>query len=438
MNDDFSFANFPLEFETSSSHIKVIGVGGGGCNVVAEIAQTNPKDVDLVICNTDEQALNDNPVNYKIKLGSQKLGAGLDPSKGRAAAKSSEKEIENIFDGETEMVFVTACLGGGTGTGAAPVIAEIAKRMGKLVIGVVTKPFRDEGLEFMERANEGLRELRKHVDSTIIIDNQKIYEPYGNLSIHDAYSKVNQVLVTAVTGVSKIVTISGKINVDMNDVRKVMSNSGTATIGTGSATIQEGVSQAVDNALTSPLLNDCNFQSSKGALVVLMCDERKAPMTARQQVAEHIQKFAGNPKNFKLGLYTGSEYGDRIFVTVVITGFKLENTEILGDEHVIIGTNGEIIEMDNIAGGTILKAGPQIEEQYIRRRTGEKPVLIVEEESELLQLEEEPAFERKNRRRKEKLASADSGFSSSVFTIKEIGTENVFSTNNSYLHKTQD
>lgn len=441
MDDIFSFGDFPIdgfEFDTPSSHIKVIGVGGGGCNVVAEISKTNPKDIDLVICNTDEQALKENPVNYKIKLGSQKLGAGLDPNKGRAAALSSEKEIENIFDENTEMVFITACLGGGTGTGAAPVIADIAKRKGKLVVGVITKPFKDEGEEFMQRANAGLKELRKYVDSIITIDNQKIYEPYGNLSIKQAYSMVNQVLVTAVKGISDIVTISGQVNVDMNDVRRVLANSGTATIGIGSASFKEGVGQAVERALNSPLLNDCDFRTSEGALVVLSCDDDKATMLTRKQVSETVQSFAGYPKVFKLGLYTGKEYGDKFFVTVVLSGFKLEGMQDLGDEKVLIDTDGTIVTEGIHITGQVIKTGPQIEEGYIRPRGGEKPVLIVEEETELLQLENEPAFERKNRRRKEKLASADSGFSSSVFTIKEIGTDNVFSTNNSYLHKTQD
>lgn len=439
MEDSFGFVDFPIEFDNPGTHIKVVGVGGGGCNVVAEIAKANPKDVDLIICNTDEQALNDNPVNHKIKLGSQKLGAGLDPSRGRRAAQNSEKEIEQIFDEETEMVFVTACLGGGTGTGAAPVIAEIAKRMGKLVVGVITKPFKDEGEEFMQRANDGLKELRKHVDSIITIDNQKIYETYGNLTITGAYSKVNQVLVTAVKGISDIVTISGQINVDMNDVRRILSNSGTATIGIGSASIEEGAGMAVEKALNSPLLNDCNFQTSKGALVVLSCDADRATMLTRQQVSETVQSFAGYPKDFKLGLYTGKEYGDRFIVTVVISGFKLENILDFEEGQDYISPEGTIGQGETAGNkGPVVRINPEISGEYIQRKSGEKPVLIVEQENELLQLEEEPAFERKNRRRKERLAQSDANFGSNIFTIREIGTDNVFSTNNSYLHKTQD
>ncbi len=435
MQDDF-FDDFPVEFpDGKSSHIKVIGVGGGGCNVVAEISKTNPKDVDLIICNTDEQALNDNPVNQKIKLGSQKLGAGLDPAKGRLAAKSSEAEIELLFDEETEMVFVTACLGGGTGTGAAPVIAEIAKRKGKLVVGVVTKPFKDEGVDFMQRANDGLNELRKYVDSTILIDNQKLYEPYGDLSIEDAYSKVNEVLVTAVKGISDIVTISGKMNVDMNDVRRVLAKSGTATIGIGEATTEEGVGVAVEKALKSPLLNDCNFSSSKGAIVILSCDLSKTLLEARRQATETVQNFTGNPKVFKFGLYPIMDLADKVRVTVVISGFRLENVPNWGGENIYIDPDGKITQGD-IDPGKIYKNEPTIEDEYIKRKGGEKPVLVIEQENELLALEEEPAYERKNKRKKERFGTPEN--SANFFTIKDIGNDTFFSTDNSFLHKTQD
>ena len=341
MEDNNIWDDYQVVFPSNSSHIKVIGVGGGGCNIVEKIFNSKLYDVDLIISNTDIQALNKNSVNQKLRLGSQTLGAGCNPAKGRAAAISSTKEIEEKIDENTEMVFITACLGGGTGTGAAPVIAEIAKRKGKLVVGVVTIPFRDEGPGFMERAMGGLKELRKHVDSIILIDNQKIYK-FGDLTIEDAYSKVDDILVTAVKSISEIVTVSGTVNVDMNDVKWVMQDSGTASIGIGHATIEEGAGLAVERAISSPLLNDCDFSTATGALVVLTCGTN-VPMSVRQQVSETVQKFAGNPEKFKLGLYTNLESKRDISVTVVITGFKLESMPAnMGDEKIIIDENGKI------------------------------------------------------------------------------------------------
>lgn len=438
----FDYEPFPIDMNYSS-HIKVVGVGGGGCNVVAEIHNSNITDVDLIICNTDEQALNDNVVNHKVKLGLETLGAGLDPNKGRSAARSSEKEIRQLFEGETEMVFVTSCLGGGTGTGAAPVIAQIAKDMGKLVVGVVTLPFRDEGRDFMIRATNGLNELRKYVDSTIVIDNQKIYAPYGNLTMYEAYAKVNEVLVTAVKGISDMVTKSGKMNVDMNDVKAVMTNSKTASIGIGTAKIQsgsEGITEALNKALQYPLLSDCNFSSSQGALVVMYCDDKKIPMSARRQISEHIQNFAGNPKKFKLGLYPYERNNDEVTITVVITGFNLENVPqgVMQDRTIIIDENGESYEGDEKGfKKEIKKINKDINPELFDRRRNAKPILLVEDEEDIRVLEDTPAYLRKMQRKKDDVTENSKNISTR-FTIKEIGNDNVFSTNNSFLHKTQD
>ena len=230
--------DYPIDFNESDAIIKVIGVGGGGCNVVQEIYKQGINHVDLMICNTDRQALENNRVNEKIVLGpkiARYLGTGVNPKKGREAALESKEDIIKALPERIEMVFVTACLGGGTGTGAAPVIAEIAKSMGKLVVGVVTIPFRDEGKGFMIRAMDGLEELRQIVDSLLIIDNQKIYEAFGDQNMKEAFKRPNEVLVTAVKSISEIITLEGEINVDMNDVRMAMENSGMTTMGIGEA-----------------------------------------------------------------------------------------------------------------------------------------------------------------------------------------------------------
>lgn len=445
MTDDI-YSDFPVEFEGQSSHIKVVGVGGGGCNIVAEMFNEKLEDVDLVICNTDAQALEGNPVNKKIKLGAKGtnaklLGTGCNPQKGKEAAIISKKDIEAIFDENTEMVFITTCLGGGTGTGASPVIAQIAKEKGKLVVAVVTIPFKDEGLSYMERAINGLKELKKCVDSIILIDNQKIYEPYGDISINEAYSKVNKVLITAVRGISEIVTINGKINIDMNDVRWIISDSGTTTIGMGSASIEEGVGEAVQNALNSPLLNDCDFSSSKGALLTLSCDDSKIQMSAKRQAAETVQSYAGNPQKFKAGLYTGKKYGDRIYVTVVISGFNLINLpDKLKDEITFIDTDGSIGKTDSDEGkNNRLEKKIEINGEVMKSRAGVKPVLIIEDEEDILKYENEPAYLRKEKKRQERHNTFDSNnTASNTFNIREIENNNVFNTSNSYLHKTQD
>ncbi len=437
-----------LSVGSKESHIKVIGVGGGGGNVVAEILKKRLKDVDLLICNTDAQALKDNPINGKVMLGKKGLGAGLDPMAGKKAAEESIEAIKKELEGVSELIFIATCLGGGTGTGAAPVIAKVAKELGKLVIAVVTIPFRDEGKEFMDRAISGLKEIRKVVDSTIVIDNQKLYDPYGNMSAHEAFSKVNEVLVTAVQGISEIVTTSGKINMDMNDVRKVLSNSGTAAMGIGEATFEEGIAQAVENALSSPLLNDCNFESTKGALLCIACDDRKLPLAAINQASEILQKHTGNPKNFKRGLYTGASYGDKIYITVVIAGFELQNLPIRSSDldNPIIDENGnedngpipdkpddQTIKMTDVTNPL---TGEKLNNQnYTKRKIGEKPTLIVDNDEDIQIFETEPAFIRKERIRKEKMNLSNQ---SEIQTIKQIDNQNFFSTENTYLHKTQD
>ena len=226
----------PVNWEDSRSIIKVIGVGGGGGNAVNQMFRQGIKDVDFTICNTDTQALQASPIPEKLQLGNvltRGLGAGCNPEQGRKAALESIERIKESLGGATEMVFITAGMGCGTGTGAAPVIAKVARELNLLTVGLVTLPFRDEGSEFLKRAVLGIKELEKHVDSLLIIDNQKLYKIFGELSIFDAFPKADAVLSTAVKGIAEIITRPGFINVDFADVRMVMQNSGMAIMGTG-------------------------------------------------------------------------------------------------------------------------------------------------------------------------------------------------------------
>jgi cell division protein FtsZ len=228
----------PVNWEQENSIIKVVGVGGGGGNAVNQMYRQGIKDVTFAVCNTDTQALNSSPIPLKIQLGStltRGLGAGCNPVQGRNAAIESIDTIKEMLGSPTEMVFITAGMGGGTGTGAAPVIAKIAKEMGILTVGVVTLPFRDEGNEFLKRAILGIKELENNVDSLLIIDNQKLYKIYGELSVYEAFPKADSVLNIAVKSIAEIITKPGYINVDFADVKMVMSNSGMAIMGTGTA-----------------------------------------------------------------------------------------------------------------------------------------------------------------------------------------------------------
>ncbi len=439
---DDNFNDYPLEFPQSSSIIKVIGVGGGGCNVVAEIYKTGLKDVDLMICNTDNQALKSNPVNEKIRLGTQGLGAGLNPRKGRDSALASKEEIIRSLEGNIEMVFITACLGGGTGTGAAPVIAEIAKSMNKLVVGVVTIPFRDEGSEFMKRAMGGLNELKKHVDSLLIIDNQKIYDEYGDLPMKMGFKKANDVLVTAVKSISEVVTKGGGINVDMNDVRMIMENSGMAILGIGHAKGEDRAEKAVEMAFNSPLLNDCDLKTSKGALLCITCSDEKVTMAELRQAVEHVNSFTGSPTKFKRGIINDPSLDDEVFVTIIATGFDVLNLPNILDDSIIIPDElAEEGSIDKVVWTPtpepkkkeIEPVIPAMPDKPIRRTGSNRPVLVTEDENEIIELENVPAYIRKSKKN-------NGGIQTDIaaFSITNTTEGQAIIPNNRYLHQTQD
>ena len=257
----------PKDWEQDNSIIKVIGVGGGGCNAVNYMFNKKIDGCTFIVCNTDSQSLKKSPVPTKIQLGSG-LGAGCNPTEGRNAALNSQKEIEEkVFDGKTEMLFITAGMGGGTGTGAAPVIAAMAKNKGILTVGVVTLPFKNEGNESLSKAIDGIYELQKNVDSLLIINNEKIYAHYGGLLIQDAFPKTDEVLATAVQGITEIISKPGYVNVDFKDVKAMMTGSGMALMGCGSGQGKNRIADAVNSALASPLLNDFEIKTAKNVLI---------------------------------------------------------------------------------------------------------------------------------------------------------------------------
>ncbi|MDO4736498.1 MAG: cell division protein FtsZ, partial [Bacteroidia bacterium] len=255
------------------------------------------------------------------------LGAGCDPERGRKAATESIDDIKKALQGNTEMVFITAGMGGGTGTGAAPVIAKVAREMKKLTVGVVTLPFRDEGQEFLRRAIIGIKELQKHVDSLLIIDNQKLYQVFGELTVFKAFPRADEVLCTAVRSISEIITRPGFINVDFADVKMIMQNGGMAIMGIGEAEGPDRAVDAVRKAFESPLLNDCDLTTAKGVLVNITSSEEGGGLTMSElsQIMDHVNSYTGTANKFKRGVVLDPTMGQKISVTVVATGFDVQN-----------------------------------------------------------------------------------------------------------------
>ncbi len=306
--------------------IKVIGVGGGGGNAVNHMYRQGIKDVDFAVCNTDAQALMNSPVPFKVQLGSaltEGRGAGNKPDVGRESAIENLEDIEKLLDGNTKMVFITAGMGGGTGTGAAPVIAQTARDRKILTIGIVSIPFRNEGRLRIQQAIEGIREMENHVDSLLVINNERIREIYGDFPISKAFSKADDVLAIAAKGIAEIITCPGFINVDFEDVRTVMQNSGVAIMGSFVASGENRARKAVEGALNSPLLNNNDISGAKNILVNITSGEtNEVTMDEMNLVNEYVQDQAGNNADLIYGVAVSPEMGEAISVTVIATGFK--------------------------------------------------------------------------------------------------------------------
>ena len=335
----------PTDWIPENSIIKVLGVGGGGCNAVNYMYNQRIEGCTFVVCNTDAQALNSCDVPVKIQLG-EGLGAGCNPTEGRNAALNSQDEIAaKVIDNNTEMLFITAGMGGGTGTGAAPVIASMAKKKGILTVGVVTIPFKSEGNESMSKAIDGINELEKNVDSLLIINNEKLYDFYGDLLIQDAFPKADEVLATAVRGITDIIKTRGHINVDFKDIRTMMKNSGMALMGCGTGTGENRLEDAVKNALESPLLNDFDLKTAKNVLINITVGDNEKGLQMRQleEINKLVNEYTGNANNFKSGIVLNPDpdFGDRVNITVIATGFRMSMIS-----EITNGNPGSIIWID--------------------------------------------------------------------------------------------
>ena len=325
--------NFSFDLPKNKSNVmKVMGVGGGGSNAVNYMYSQGIKGVDFIVCNTDSQALEESPVPNKIQLGvnlTEGLGAGANPEIGKLAALESYEELKNLLETQTKMLFITAGMGGGTGTGAAPIIAEMAKEFDILTVGIVTIPFNFEGKNRELQAIKGLEKLKRSVDSLIIINNNKLREVYGNLGFKEGFSKADEVLATAAKGVAQVITHHYTQNIDLKDAKTVLSNSGTAIMGSSIASGSNRANEAVIKALDSPLLNDNKIEGSKNVLLLIISGSDEITIDEIGEINEHIQNETGNNANIIMGVGEDLDLGNNISVTIIATGFGDEKQKSL-------------------------------------------------------------------------------------------------------------
>ncbi len=466
MVTDDLFIEWP---ENRSSIIKVVGVGGGGGNAVTYMYQQGIHNVNFVICNTDAQALEKSPVPVKIQLGRTKtegLGAGNKPEVGREAALDSLDEIRDVLDTGTKMVFVTAGMGGGTGTGAAPVIARIAKELGILTVAIVTIPFRFEGEQRFKQALEGIKELKDHVDSLLIINNEKLREMYGNLKIRDAFSKADNVLTMAAKGIAELITLPGDVNVDFADVSTIMTGGGITVMGSASATGENRAREAVEAALNSPLLNNNDITGARRILLNITSGtgENEVTMDELIEITDYVTRSA---KNASMIWGTGNDekLGNAVCVTVVATDFptncfpelgivaKPKKEEVRlpddsGSDKVVLGTSGnpvagvqsgktgkyEIREKPTSTQNKIEWGGETVTETVERTR----PVpSIIDENANIEELENVPAYIRKKIKMDNQVAGTEKEISKYTLASDKENTIRLRD-NNSYLYDVVD
>lgn len=326
------------KFEIPKHHksiIKVIGVGGGGSNAVNHMFNQGIKDVEFIVCNTDSQALKGSPVPNRLQIGvnlTEGLGAGANPEKGRNAALESKEEIRELLSQDTKMVFITAGMGGGTGTGAAPVIAKVAKELDILTVGIVTVPFGFEGKKKMAQAEAGIKELKENCDTVLVILNDKLREVFGNLSITEAFAQADNVLTTASKGIAEIITVPGYVNVDFEDVKTVMKNSGAAVMGSSKSHGENRARKAAEEAISSPLLNNRDIMGAdKILLSIISGEEAELQMDELSEITEYIQEKSGDNAEVIFGHGVDPDLGESIRVTVIATGFEHERIAEMQD-----------------------------------------------------------------------------------------------------------
>ncbi|MCF6296047.1 MAG: cell division protein FtsZ [Flavobacteriaceae bacterium] len=331
MSSNKNIGNITFDLPKNQSNvIKVIGVGGGGSNAINHMFQQGIKGVDFVICNTDAQALQNSGVPNKIQLGvnlTEGLGAGANPEIGEQAAVESLEDIRRMLDTNTKMVFITAGMGGGTGTGAAPIIAKLAKEMDILTVGIVTMPFQFEGKIRNVQAQKGIEVLRDHVDSLVVINNNKLREVYGNLGFKAGFSKADEVLSTASRGIAEVITHHYTQNIDLRDAKTVLSNSGTAIMGSATSSGSNRAHDAILNALDSPLLNDNKITGAKNVLLLIVSGSQEITIDEIGEINDHIQAEAGYGANIIMGVGEDENLEDDISVTIIATGFNVEQQD---------------------------------------------------------------------------------------------------------------
>jgi len=338
MSNKNDFGNITFDLPKNQSNvIKVIGVGGGGSNAINHMFQQGIKGVDFVICNTDSQALQNSGVPNKIQLGvnlTEGLGAGANPEIGEQSAVESLEDIRSMLDTNTKMIFITAGMGGGTGTGAAPIIAKMAKELDILTVGIVTMPFLFEGKLRIAQAQKGIENLRNHVDSLVVINNNKLREVYGNLGFKAGFSKADEVLSTAARGIAEVITHHYTQNIDLRDAKTVLSNSGTAIMGSSTASGQNRAQEAIMKALDSPLLNDNKITGAKNVLLLIVSGSQEITIDEIGEINDHIQSEAGHGANIIMGVGEDESLEEAIAVTIIATGFNVDqqheitNTEV--------------------------------------------------------------------------------------------------------------
>ncbi len=459
--------NFDIP-EITDSAIKVIGVGGGGGNAINHMFRQGIRDVSFVICNTDRQALKSSPVPLKVQLGSsltEGRGAGNRPEVGREAALENIEDVKKVLSGNTKMVFITAGMGGGTGTGGAPVIAEVCSQQGFVTVGIVTIPFRSEGKRRLKQAVDGINELEKHVDALLVINNERIRDMYGDFKISEAFSKADNVLAAAAKGIAEIITVPGYINVDFADVETVMRKSGMALMGTGVASGENRADEAVEQALNSPLLNNSDIRGAKNVLLNITSGNVEVTMDEVTRIIEYLQNKAGFEADLIWGNGIDENLDDEISVTLIATGFGKSAFYNFGHEEKIekvvlplntdekksgskhqqninikssdLKSNQKIFEFPGSAGGKNDDKN-EFEELYpetVKKRKFKEGNVKIDfdtvSEEELDELENVPAYERRQLKMNDpKLSKKFSNYS--------VTSKNKLTDRNSYLHDQVD
>ena len=352
--DQENSTNFSFDLPKNKSNvIKVIGVGGGGSNAINYMFQQGLNGVDFVVCNTDAQALNQSSVPIKIQLGAtltEGLGAGANPEVGAQAAQESYEDLRSLLNAQTKMIFITAGMGGGTGTGAAPIIAKMAKELDILTVGIVTMPFQFEGKLRLDQAQKGLENIKSEVDSLVVINNNKLREVYGNLGFKAGFAKADEVLSKAARGIAEVITHHYTQNIDLKDAKTVLTNSGSAIMGSGTSSGTNRAQEAIVKALDSPLLNDNKITGSKNVLLLIVSGSEEITIDEIGEINDFIQSEAGNNTNIIMGVGEDKNLENAISVTIIATGFDVDqqNQIVNTESKKIIHTLEEDQKMEHI------------------------------------------------------------------------------------------